>query len=194
MNPLTLSLNILRLAPWGLAALGIAFGGWQYTQSASAQVRAAQALAAQAQAEARLANYMASAQAAAMAESETVRAREGALTHAVSTLGADLDKQKTRLGVAERSAANSLRELGAAIAIATAAGDSGAPAPGADTAAAARADAAATAGHVLGQCAATLVAVATHADHCEANLEGLQTYVRDMLRIVNAPPEPAPTP
>jgi hypothetical protein len=134
-------------------------------------------------ADARLANYMASSQAAGLKESEAQRAKESAYQSAVTTLGASLAKQKSRIDAADQRTTDSLRDFQAAASAATCNS-----APGTDAAATAGADAAARAGFVLGRCAATLAAMAQSADACDARLEGLQGYVRDMLRISNGQP------
>lgn len=179
MNPFSL---IPSAVPWALSVLLAALTGWQYLQAQHADVRAAQAQTAQAQAETRLATYMATSQAAALAESQRQTARAGKYQKTIITLGANLDTEKTLRATAERATADSLRELDTAIATHTARSSSAASA---DTTPTDRANATPAAGQLLGQCAHALTALATSADTCQSKLSGLQSYVRDVLAIAN---------
>ena len=183
MNPLLLLRAIPAAVPWALSALLAALTGWQYIQAQRADVRTGQAQTAQAQAETRLATYMATSQAAALAESQRQTARAGRYQKTINILGANLDTEKTLRATAERAASDGLRQLDTAIATYTARSSGAASA---DTTPADRANAAPGIEQLLGQCAHALTAVATSADTCQSTLTGLQSYVRDVLKIANS--------
>jgi hypothetical protein len=167
-----MALGLLRVVPvwaWALAAV-LAWGGWQRHQATS-QTKA-RAAAEQAAAVA-TATEQAQRQARATEQALNTRARKAT----------DAAHHQARTAAAAAAAARAELERLRAVLPPAAAASAAAADPGATGGADA-----ATAGPIVAQCAAQLVAVATDADACGATLIGLQGWVRAVL----APPPDDP--
>ena len=155
-------MTVLRLVPvwaWALAA-ALAWGGWQRHH--------AHALAVQQQAQAAA---TASAQLAASERARQIEQQSAAAAQKAA------DDYAHRAQTARAAAAGARTELDRLRDTLTAAG----PAPEAASAAG-RADDTGRARLVVGECAGALTTVAAAADACEAQLTGLQDYVRALPR------------